>query len=128
MGADLLVAYLTINRGKTSDWKAGQRKITELATTPLKQWPGDYLNDRGIDPKDKSEDRQAYVDELESGLHDLQKAWDDQFRDIVLFDVSEKVVLLSGGISWWGDDPTESYAMIWRLQLSGVAKACGFDG
>ena len=127
MGADLLVAYLTIDCGKQPDWKAGARKITELATTALDAWPGDYLEYRGIQQGDQSEDRQAYVNELEADLKAAELAWKHDLRDAVCCDISNKVVLISGGMSW-GDDPTETYTSIWRLHLSGVAKTCGFDG
>ena len=128
MGADLLVAYVAIDKKKKPSWKAGISRIDQLADTPMLDLPGVAIGPAGEDLQggDGWATKADRIATLRKNLEDLRRCWKSGFRDMVLLEICHKTVLLSGGMSW-GDAPTENYEMLSNLIVAGITKACGFD-
>ena len=103
MGADLILSFLYIEKDKQPNWEAGKKALAGL------------LENEDEDPLPTEKD-----------IEDLFNAWADKYRDAVLVNIGEYAVLISGGMSW-GDDPTDTYAVIDRVaNYPQVYEAMGF--
>lgn len=121
MGADMLVAYVTIGAKKKPNFEKGFTLIAKLRATHSKDWPKEYVDATGDDEIDRI--TQAGI--LEGDLKDLMDAYSGCHRHAASITVAGREVILTGGLSW-GDVPTDLYSALDRLLLSGAAKACGF--
>lgn len=127
MGADLIVAFVSLDRKKTPKWGKGFAFIDKLAKKPMKDWPAEYRERMACDDPDFCDGNPGtHIEDLKKRLTNLKQAWEGGFRDTVLFDVGGKTVLLTGGMSW-GDTPGETFDDIETLLIVGVVMACGFD-
>lgn len=125
MGADLILEWLQIDKGKQPDFEAGKKYVEELIKKPIAEWPGDYL-ERHLGDDLKNYDVAEEAAKLTKTLGDIEGAWKTGYRDTAIIEVCHKTLLITGGMSW-GDSPTNTFDDIDRALTSGISKACGFD-
>jgi len=125
MGADLILEWLQIDKGKTPDFEAGKKYVEELAKKPMAEWPKDYI-ERHLGDDLGTYDAKEEAERLSEALKHVEGAWRTGYRDTSIIEVCHKQLLITGGMSW-GDDPTTSFNDIDRALCSGISKACGFD-
>jgi hypothetical protein len=134
MSACFMFQVLSIDKGAEPNWEAGEKEINRLLGVHLVNWSSDYLesyldewagSDKTVADPDMN-DRTAAVETLRKELESLRQAWHNDFQDAATFEVGNKEVLVTGGMSY-SDPPTETYTTIQRLFYAGISRACGFD-
>jgi hypothetical protein len=133
MGSDFLVSFIAAGRKKRIDTDAGRSAIERLRTTPLEEWPREFLEDHcGDVPEDPDEAelmRDSFIQVLMADIQMIEEelsADGGLRRDLWSGDIGNKLVIMSGGMSW-GDAPTEAFRSLDRLAQAGISRAMGFD-
>lgn len=130
MGEDFCYCALTSLPGQKLNWNAGFKKLKELAYREYKgAWASgaveeiedecDYpiVCESGIDRK---------LCEMEAALEDVKEAVAGNRRDCGSESIGGVDILVSGGMTW-GDDPTDTYTSISKLEdCGGILEAVGF--
>lgn len=122
MGADFCMALVDVLDGSTPALEALRElykaRITRLSEKDLEE----YVERTGMDALSPEE---LHVHLLDAASDVLDLAY-DPVRDVALFSPPRSefmgkpsVVLVSGGMSW-GDEPTQSYGVITKLDYTGV--------
>jgi len=123
MGADMLVAALTIPHGAEPKWSRGTKVIERLERTPLRKWPKEYIEGQAVEKFGK-EERYAQARKLYEDFDLLRNIRDD--REFACIRIGPLDVYVTGGLSW-GDPPTDAFSAVDRLYEAGITKAVGFD-
>lgn len=114
MGSDLILSWLSCDKDRKLNWKAGHAAIDALEADnedgTLSTEGGDYSKEC-----------------LHSDLKSLEEAAAGKYRDASVLSIGRLNVLMTGGMSW-GDSPSETYETISHLaEFSGILEAVGFD-
>lgn len=111
MGADF--TYSLCHRAVDKD--TALRRITEMTDNHLRQVMIDLDDYYDYDGMTASEQLAAYRDTL---VMDLGAVYGD-YRDTATLIIGGETYVLTGGMSW-GDEPTDSYRSIWRIDAAQV--------
>lgn len=133
MGSDFMVSFLAAGRRKRIDVDAGRSALERLRVTPLEDWPQDFLEAQcGDVPEDTDEAelmRHSFVQLLMADIQMIEEELSPDGalrRDLWSGDIGNKLVIMSGGMSW-GDAPTEAFRTLDRLKQAGISRTMGFD-
>jgi len=118
MGADLLIYTLTWDKKRKLNWNAGYKLIKSLKEVPKLL----MIADGGKDSDDLEEIKNTLNSDL-TELKDAVRAGGR--RDVSLISLGHLNILWTGGMSW-GDDPTEMFTSLSRLEESHVLDEIGF--
>jgi hypothetical protein len=128
MGADFLVAFVSVPKGTDPDWLAGEAYIESLRGKPLGDWDEEYVANYMDELDDEcSAEEVAFVKNREANnlledLTEIRRVWEGGFRrDATILEIGDQTVLLTGGMSW-GDSPTDLAEMIWKQDQAGVSR------
>ena len=123
MGADFIGALVWLPKDEKPDWEVGRQTIQKLASTPMPNWPDEFV-EFWADGPDQDPNGPAAM--LKQDLECLQDHWDNGGRESAMVQILGVNMLLTGGMSW-GDAPTDLMDCIDRLREADVLQACGFN-
>lgn len=126
MGADLIVNFVSIKRGKKINWKRGLKTISRLKNLwykELKKNP-EFVPDEDVFGEGKIDIERA-IEILKSDLIDLKAGVLQNRRDMTMISVGPYNIFISGGQTW-GDDPTDLFSSLHRLYAFKIPKSMGF--
>lgn len=121
MGADLILAFAEIEKGKDPNWDAAADHINA----------GGWLDDDEVivDLLGLFREESGWDDDARSRVHsaleNVMDMWARKYRDAGVLHLKHTDLLVSGGMSW-GDSPTDSYDDIMLLRVTGALEAAGF--
>lgn len=120
MGADLILAWLVIDKSRKPDFAAGHAAIERLGADQVdvyEEFDEDADSEQGMAAIRRS--LTEALSELECGLGSREVEW---------IDLRGAFVYVTGGMSY-GDAPTSLFETITRLRaVSRVLAAVGFEG
>jgi hypothetical protein len=121
MGADMLIACLSIPSGRRPDFAACHRAVERLAPTDIEDPDEFHEFDLGTESgmRGLRHDLHRSVEKLEEAL---------EGRQFALLGMGGTDVYLTGGLSW-GDSPTQAFELVDHLRcVRGILVAAGFEG
>jgi hypothetical protein len=125
VGGDLILALWVIPKNRKPDWAAGKKAVERLRKRAM---TGKLTkSDKEALDVDGFSDGDSVLEYLPTSkdIDDVRQAFQNDFRDASLCTIPRYNVLISGGLSW-GDDPTETFTQMRRVEQYGISAVMGF--